>query len=78
MACNFILCLHNHQPVGNVDHVLERGYTDSYNKTIDILMNYPEFKFSVHHSGPLLEWIERHHPDYLDKLRVMVDRGQLE
>ncbi len=78
MACNFILCLHNHQPVGNVDHVLERGYTDAYNKTIDILMNYPEFKFSVHHSGPLLEWIERHHPDYLDKLRVMVDRGQLE
>lgn len=78
MGCNFIFCLHNHQPVGNFDHVFEWGFKDSYNKAMEILAKYPEFKFAVHHSGPLLEWIESHHPEYFQTLRTMVDRGQLE
>ncbi len=78
MACHFIFCLHNHQPVGNFDHVLEWGYRDCYNKTLGILEKYPEFRFAVHHSGPLLEWIEAHNPEYIERLRAMVSRGQVE
>ena len=28
--------------------------------------------------GALLEWIERERPDYFDKLRALVGRGQVE
>ncbi len=78
MTCRFIFCLHNHQPVGNFDHIFEWAYQDCYNKTLDILIQYPEFRFAVHNSGPLLEWIKGHHPDYLHKLKTMVSRGQVE
>ncbi len=78
MSCNFIFCLHNHQPIGNFDHIFEWAYKDCYNETIEILKDYPEFRFAVHHSGPLLEWISEHHPEYLHNIRMMSERGQVE
>ncbi len=76
--CRFIFCLHNHQPVGNFDHVFEWGFRDCYDRTLRVLREYPEFRFAVHHSGPLLEWIEERHPDYLETLADMRQRGQVE
>ena len=32
----------------------------------------------LHYSGPLLEWIERAHPEYFDRLRALVSSGQVE
>ncbi len=78
MNCNFIFCLHNHQPVGNFDHIFQWAYEDCYNKTIEILKEYPEFRFAVHHSGPLLEWIKVRHPEYLRNLKAMFEKGQIE
>lgn len=75
---DFIFCLHNHQPVGNFDHIFKWAFQDSYNETIQILKEYPEFRFAVHHSGPLLEWIKEHTPEYLHTLKDMAVRGQLE
>lgn len=78
MDCNFIFCLHNHQPVGNFDHVFEWAYKDCYKKTLDLLYQYPEFKFAIHNTGSLLEWIEQYDPSYCDMLAHMVQRGQVE
>ncbi len=74
----FILCLHSHQPVGNFDYVFENVYGESYLPFIKEFENYPEFPVSLHFSGPLLEWLEENHPEYLDKIRVMVEREQVE
>ena len=76
--CRFIFCLHNHQPVGNFDHVFEWGFRECYDMTLRVLGEYPEFRFAVHHSGPLLEWIEEHHPEYIETLARMRGRGQVE
>ncbi len=78
MSCNFIFCLHNHQPVGNFDHIFKWAFDDCYNKIIEILKEYPEFRFSVHHSGPLLEWLKNNSPEYLYTLKEMSRKGQVE
>lgn len=73
-----VLLLHAHQPVGNFDDVIERAYRDSYLPFIDVLSQHPSIRLGLHYSGPLLEWAERAHPEYFDKLRSLVQKGQVE
>ncbi len=73
-----VLLIHAHQPVGNFDDVLERAYKDSYLPFIEVLSHHPSIHMGLHYSGPLLEWIERAHPEYFDRLRALVASGQVE
>lgn len=73
-----VLTLHNHQPVGNFDGVFEAAYQDSYQPFLDVLQDYPQIKLVLHNSGSLLEWLEVHRPEYIDRLREFVSRGQIE
>jgi hypothetical protein len=73
-----VLLIHAHQPVGNFDDVLERAYKDSYLPFIEVLSHHPSIRMGLHYSGPLLEWIERAHPEYFDRLRALVANGQVE
>jgi alpha-amylase len=73
-----VLALHNHQPVGNFDGVFEAAYHDSYAPFLDVLEQYPEIPVSLHTSGSLLDWIAERHPEYIDRLRGFVERGQIE
>ena len=72
------LCLelHNHQPVGNFDHVIAEAYEKSYKPFLQTLLDYPQIKMSLHTSGCLLEWCETHLKDYLDLVGKPHDRGQ--
>ncbi len=73
------LCIHNHQPVGNFDHVFLEAINRSYLPFLQTLLDYPRVRISLHTSGPLLEFIEQHHIDaYLDTVRTLVNRGQVE
>ncbi len=73
-----ILALHNHQPVGNFDGVFEAAYRDSYLPFLDVLEGYPEIPFVLHTSGPLMEWLVERHPEYVTRLRAMVETGRVE
>ena len=73
-----ILALHNHQPVGNFGGVFEAAYRDSYLPFLDVLESYPEIPFALHTSGPLLEWLVAHRPEYVGRVRAMASRGQIE
>jgi len=73
-----VLLIHAHQPVGNFDDVLERAYRDSYLPFVDVLERHSGVRMGLHYTGPLLEWIERAHPEYFDRLRAMAGRGQIE
>ncbi|GAB6100875.1 DUF1926 domain-containing protein [Thermococcus atlanticus] len=75
---NFIFGIHNHQPLGNFGWVFESAYEHSYRPFMEILEDYPGMKVSVHISGPLLEWLEGNKPEYIDLLRSLVRKGQLE
>ena len=75
---NFIFGIHCHQPVGNFDYVFEDAYRQSYLPFIEIVEEFPNLHISFHFSGCLLEWIEEHHPDYLDRITHLVERGNIE
>ncbi|MBI5178494.1 MAG: DUF1926 domain-containing protein [Nitrospinae bacterium] len=70
--------LHNHQPIGNFEHVFSEAYDKCYLPTLETLARFPSLRYSLHHSGPLLEWLERHKPAYLEKLGAMAKSGQVE
>jgi alpha-amylase len=73
-----VLALHNHQPVGNFDGVFEAAYQDSYLPFLDVLQHYPHLPVTLHTSGSLMEWLVAKHPEYIDRLREFVSRGQIE
>lgn len=73
-----ILTLHNHQPVGNFESVFEAAYRDGYRPFLDVLEDFPELPFVLHTSGPLLEWLVASRPDYIGRLRALVEAGRVE
>jgi hypothetical protein len=73
-----LLAFHNHQPDGNFDHVFSIGYDDCYRRLLDALAEFPSVKCALHHTGPLLEWLDAKRPAYLADLRRLVERGQVE
>lgn len=75
---NLLFAVHNHQPVGNFDHVFLRGWQNCYAPFLEALEQHPHFRLSLHYSGSLLEWLEENQPDFLPRLRKLVARGQVE
>ena len=77
-SVRLILTLHNHQPIGNFDGVFEAAYCDSYAPFLELLDEFPEVPVVLHISGSLLEWLTERHPEYIDRVRGLVARGQVE
>ncbi|MBL7074920.1 DUF1926 domain-containing protein [candidate division KSB1 bacterium] len=75
---NFIFGVHCHQPVGNFDHVFEEAYQKSYLPFLGVLEQFPQIRVVLHYSGSLLEWIEDRHPDFLNRVKEIIHRGQAE
>jgi alpha-amylase len=74
----FVFALHNHQPVGNFGGVFDGAFRDSYWPFLEMLEQYPEIPISLHTSGCLMEWLVERQPEYVDRLRRLVARGQVE
>lgn len=72
------LVIHNHQPIGNFDGVFEQAYRDSYRPLLDLLQEFPDVAITLHNSGSLLEWLVERHPEYIDQIRSLAERGQVE
>jgi hypothetical protein len=74
------LCLgvHNHQPIGNFDHVLVEATERAYRPLLERLEARPEVRLSVHFTGNLLEWLRERAPRVFDLLGAVAARGQVE
>ncbi len=75
---NFVFAIHNHQPIGNFDSVFEEAYRSAYRPFLEVLERHPSVRFTQHWTGTLLEWIADHHPELIDRIKGMVQRGQIE
>lgn len=72
------LLLHNHQPVGNFPWVFQQTYEEAYLPMIAALERHPEVRLSLHYTGSLLDWIEEAHPEFLERIAILVRRNQIE
>jgi len=78
MTVTFVLVLHNHQPVGNFPFVFEQAYRRAYAPMLDALERHRNVRLALHYSGPLLDWLEREHPEFLDRLQALASGGRVE
>ena len=74
----FVFGVHLHQPVGNFDHVFADHLRDVYRPLVQRLAERRFFPFTLHISGPLLEWLEAHDADYLDLIGRLAADGHVE
>jgi len=74
----FVFAIHNHQPVGNFEHISEDAFRRAYLPLVETLRDYPWFRFNLHFTGPLLEWIVAERPDFAGMLKEMAETGQVE
>ncbi len=70
--------VHAHQPVGNFPEVLADAHLRCYQPFLHVLYRYPDFRFAMHISGWLLDYLIDHYPEDMELLREMVARGQVE
>ena len=72
------LVFHNHQPVGNDDRVIEKIYHETYEPLVAGLERHPGVIAGLHYTGSLLDWLIQYKHDYLQRVRALVERGQVE
>jgi alpha-amylase len=72
------LAIHNHQPVGQFDHVFEQAYHEAYLPFVELLERHPGMRMAMHYTGPVLEWLIEHKPELMERVQAMAQRGQLE
>ncbi len=72
------LVFHNHQPIGNFGWVNEEHYEKAYLPMVDALERHPGMRVGLHYTGSLLDWLRMTHPDLLDRIRALAERGQVE
>lgn len=72
------LVIHNHQPVGNFGWVIEDVYERAYRPFVEALERHPGIRCALHYSGPLLHWLRTEHPEFLDRVRALVEDGRVE
>lgn len=75
---NLCLGVHNHQPVGNFDHVLAEACEKCYLPFFQVLERFPKVKFSVHFTGYLLYWLVQNYPEVIHVMDRLHARGQIE
>ncbi|MFQ5650828.1 MAG: alpha-amylase/4-alpha-glucanotransferase domain-containing protein [bacterium] len=75
---NIAFGIHNHQPVGNFDFVFEEAYKKAYSPFLELLERHPKIRMAQHYTGILLQWLLEHEPEFVPRLRKLVETGQIE
>jgi alpha-amylase/alpha-mannosidase (GH57 family) len=77
-SISLLLGVHAHQPVGNFPHVVDEAHERCYRPFLQTLHRFPEFRYAIHFSGWLLDYLLQKYPEDMALLHEMVQRGQAE
>ncbi|MFH1837211.1 MAG: alpha-amylase/4-alpha-glucanotransferase domain-containing protein [Candidatus Omnitrophota bacterium] len=74
----FSMAFHCYQPVFNFDSEFDYAYEKAYLPLLEMFEKHPGIKASFHYPGNMLKWFQETHPEYIDKLRTLIAREQIE
>lgn len=74
----FLFAVHNHQPLGNFPEVFRQAFDRAYYPFLETVSRFPRFRFALHFSGFLWNYLMKERKDCLDLIKKMVNSGQLE
>ncbi len=75
---SLLIVVHHHQPVGEEEEVIARAADAAYRPLLEALWAFPGVKLSLSLGGALPEWLDAHDRPLLDRLKALVERGQVE
>lgn len=70
--------IHMHQPVDNFEWVIKHAIEVCYAPFFEVMSRYPEFRFSVHCSGWLMEQVKRLDPKLHGQIKALAHSGSIE
>lgn len=73
-----LLGIHCHQPVDNFGYVIDDAVKKCYLPYMEAAVKHPEFKFSIHYSGWLLEYIYKNHKSLFKLMQQASEAGSVE
>ncbi len=78
MGVDLLFGIHCHQPVDNFHYVIKEAIEKSYKPFFKVANKYENFKFAVHYSGWLLEFIKEHDKELFDLMKSASEKGIVE
>ena len=73
-----LIGFHMHQPVDNFNEAVENAVNLCYRPLFETLKKYPEFRFSLHSSGWLLEQLKEKYSDVFENILYLSEKGSVE
>lgn len=70
--------IHMHQPVDNLQWVIEHAVEVCYGPFFEVMSRYPQFRFALHCSGWLMEQIEASYPNLHAQIMELASKGSIE
>ncbi|NWF66870.1 MAG: DUF1926 domain-containing protein [Campylobacterales bacterium] len=77
-SVHLLFGIHCHQPVDNFNEVVVNAINRAYKPFMKEVLNYPFFKFSVHFSGWLLEFIKEHDGELFSIMKELAKQDRIE
>ncbi|MFP4333442.1 MAG: alpha-amylase/4-alpha-glucanotransferase domain-containing protein, partial [Campylobacterales bacterium] len=78
MGRELLFGIHCHQPVGNFSHVVDNSIEQCYLPFIKEVSKHENFRFGIHFSGWLLEYIEKNSKELFSLLVELAQSGRVE
>ncbi|MCX8084139.1 MAG: DUF1926 domain-containing protein [Calditerrivibrio sp.] len=78
MKLPILFGIHCHQPVDNFSNIVDEIIQKSYLPFAQIASRYKNFKFAIHYSGWLFEYIKNKNPQLFSLFKKLLDQGQIE
>lgn len=75
---NLLLAIHCHQPVSNFPGIFQDAYEKAYLPFLDRFEDFSNIKISLHYSGSLLDWLIHRHPEFIKRLRLLIEEKRIE
>ncbi|AEB12171.1 alpha-amylase/4-alpha-glucanotransferase domain-containing protein [Marinithermus hydrothermalis] len=72
------LILHHHQPYGAPSSTYAAAYESTYRPILEVIERTPQVHVLLHYSGSLLDWLEAHHPEFLERVAQLAAQNRVE